>query len=576
MIVPREYQLEALEAVAEARIQGVTRQLISLPTGCGKTVVFALLAKELNTRTLILAHTEELIHQAVSKFKIVWPEVDIGVVKAEADEIEAQVVVASIQTASKLKRLSRLKEQGFGLMIIDEAHHATAPSYATIIEELGFFRDDPHKLLVGVTATPKRGDGIGLGNIFQEIVFERSMHTMIRSGYLSPLNGKQVFTKVELAKVGTRKGDFVPSELSKIINTPERNRLMVENYTQYALDRKKALAFCVDVQHAKDLSLAFKEEGIAAQAVYGSMSQGERVEALSGFANGQYKVLTNCQLLTEGFDDPEIDCVIMGRPTQSSALFTQMVGRGTRTSPLKEDCLVLDFTDNATKHQLCTYKNTLDGTAPPLFDLPRFPESITEDSQSEESPELQIDDSSVFNDVKILEDRVEEISFFDHVHFAWNRVGDSWHLILSADKEVWVVPLDEGFVVKAYKKKKLYLLSKLMLPLDYALGVAEDWARKQTTKSAWARKDATWRSQPATQKQKEALSKCGIHFDEGISKGRASQLLDSRFNEPATIKQVYWLRANGVNTTDNITKIEARKMISERAHSVVHQPRRSP
>lgn len=119
--------------------------------------------------------------------------------------------------------------------------------------------------------------------------------------------------------------------------------------------------------------------------------------------------------------------------------------------------------------------------------------------------------------------------------------------------------------MKAYKKKKLDLLSKRALPLDYALGVAEDWARKQTTKSAWARKDATWRTQSATQKQKEALSKCGIRFDEDISKGRASQLLDSRFNEPATMKQVYWLRANGVNITDNITKMEARKMISGRA-----------
>ncbi len=115
-------------------------------------------------------------------------------------------------------------------------------------------------------------------------------------------------------------------------------------------------------------------------------------------------------------------------------------------------------------------------------------------------------------------------------------------------------------------RKKIFNLSRRALPLDYALGVAEDWARKQTTKSAWARKDAAWRTQPATQKQKEALSKCGIYFDEDISKGRASQLLDSKFNEPATVKQVCWLRANGVNITDNMTKMEARKMISGRAH----------
>ncbi len=486
MLKPREYQLEALEAVAESRANGITRQLISLPTGCGKTVVFALLAKELNTRTLVLAHTEEWIRQAVSKFKIVWPEVDIGVVKAESDGVGAQVVVASIQTASKLKRLSRLKEQGFGLMIIDEAHHATASSYATVIEELGFFRDDPQKLLVGVTATPKRGDGIGLGNVFQEIVFERSMHTMIRSGHLSPLNGKQVFTKVEIAKVGIRQGDFVPSELSKIINTPERNRLIVESYTQYALDRKKALVFCVDVQHAKDLSLAFKEGGIAAQAVYGSMSQGERMEALSGFSNGQYEVLTNCQLLTEGFDEPGIDCVIMGRPTQSSALFTQMVGRGTRTSPLKEDCLVLDFTDNATKHQLCTYKNTLDGAIAPLYDTQTPPESIFEADRYEESCESTIDDSSSLDGVKFSEDRVEEISFFDHVHFAWNSVGggpkdDLWkgssnrEIIMEKKKSNTPVPSkpsdEEVQLVCSWWEGKLALDNGLRVGMDLNSGI---------------------------------------------------------------------------------------------------------
>jgi len=532
VLTPREYQLEALEAVAEAQANGITRQLISLPTGCGKTVVFALLAKDLNTRTLVLAHTEELINQAVAKFKIVWPEVDIGIVKAESDEVKAQVVVASIQTASKLKRLSKLKEQDFDLMIIDEAHHATAPSYAAVIEELGFFRDAPDKLLVGVTATPKRGDGVGLRNIFQEIVFERSIHTMIRSGYLSPLKGKQVFTKVELSKVGMSNGDFVISELSKIINTPERNSLIVENYTQYVLARKKALAFCVDVQHAKDLAQTFEEKGIAAKAVYGSMTHEERTEALSSFANGKYSVLTNCQLLTEGFDEPGIDCVIMARPTHSTSLFTQMIGRGTRTFPLKKDCLILDFTDNATKHQLCTYKNALDGAVASLFDLPCPSESISEDEQYKESPEQQIDDSSPFKGVKIIEDGIEEISFFDNVHFAWNRVGDSWHLRLSADKEVWVFPIKEGFFVKAYKKKKLYLLSKRILPIDYALGVAEDWARKQTTKSAWSRKDAKWRNEPASGKQLATLERMGCKCDYFLSKGKASEMIDRRINGP--------------------------------------------
>ena len=151
------------------------------------------------------------------------------------------------------------------------------------------------------------------------------------------------------------------------------------------------------------------------------------------------------------------------------------------------------------------------------------------------------------------------------MHFAWNPVGESWHLILAANREVWVVPFEEGFYVKAYKDKEMLLLSKRALPLNYALGVAEDWARKQTTKSAWARKDAAWRAEPATQRQKETLSRCGIAFSEDISKGQASQLLDGRFNEPATVKQVYWLRVHGISVNHSITKLEARKIIAQRA-----------
>lgn len=557
MITPREYQIEALEAVDTHRKLGVQRQLISLPTGCGKTVVFALLAKELNVRTLVIAHTEELIAQAVSKFKVIWPEVDIGIVKAESDEVSAQVVVASVQTAARDKRLQKLKDQSFSLLIIDEAHHAAAPSYSNIVNELGFFTD-PEKLLVGVTATPKRGDGIGLKTVFQEIVFERSINTMIRAGYLSPLVGKQVFTKVELKHVGVRNGDFISSELSRIINTPERNQLIVDNYKQYAAQRKKSLAFCVDVQHAKDLAEAFSQHGIPAMAVYGAMSNEERTSALSSFSNGKYSVLTNCQLLTEGFDEPSIDCVIMGRPTQSTALFTQMIGRGTRTFPLKRDCLVLDFTDNASKHNLCTYKNTLDGAVASLFGQ----ESKEEADGCLEPNDSEIRDLKASTAVKVLEDRIEDIEFFDSAHFAWNPVGDSWHLRLSADRDVWVRKSKDGFLVVAQSTGEVISLSNRPLPLDYALGVAEDWARKQTNKSGWARKDAEWRTEPATRKQIETLSRLGFVFDSSISKGQASQLLDSKFNEPATMKQMGWLRLHGVSLKHPITKFEARKMIA--------------
>ena len=523
LISPREYQTESLEAVQDFRANGITRQLICLPTGTGKTVVFALLAKEINVRTLVIAHTRELIDQAVEKFKVVWPDVDIGIVKGDQDDINAQVVVASIQTASKDKRLARLKKEGFGLMIIDEAHHSTAASYHKVIEELGFFTGSPDKLLVGVTATPKRSDGVGLSRIFQEIAFERSMPTMIRSGYLSQLLGKQVLTKIDLSDVADRKGDFISSQLSKVVNIPERNELIVENYIEFAFERKKSLAFCVDVKHAQDLADSFQGKGISAKAIYGAMSPEDRLETLKGFSEGKYKVLTNCQILTEGFDEPSIDCIVLARPTKSGTLFAQMVGRGTRKFPLKKDCLVLDFTDNASKHSLCSFRNTLDGAVMPLFE-----EDYAEEIEEEEA--LVEAETKETPHAKIIAESINDIDFFNSSAFAWTRVGDLWHLVLSKSKEVWVYPVEDGYAVQVAESGRNRHLSKRKLPLDYALGTAEDWARKNKTKNSWGRKDVPWRADPASEKQKSMLTSFGVSFEEGISKGQASDLINVAMN----------------------------------------------
>lgn len=558
MLEPRSYQLEALEAIEQSWSAGVTHQLISLPTGVGKTIVFALLAKSLNTKTLIVAHTEELINQAKDKLKVVWPEADVGIVKASQDETEAQVVIASIQTASRMKRLGKLRECGFDLLIIDEAHHAAAASYESLVRELGFFDEDPSKLLVGVTATPKRGDGVGLGSIFQEIVFERSISTMIRAGYLSPLLGKQIHTKIDLNCIGVSHGDFVASELAKAVNTSGRNQLIIENYQTFAEDRKKALAFCVDVQHAKDLADAFNDSGISSKAVYGEMDKEERSKSLQDFKDGKYQVLTNCMLLTEGFDERAVDCVIMGRPTKSVSLFTQMVGRGTRTYPTKKDCLVLDFCDNVTNNDLCTYKNILDGAIAPLF----AQECDIALEEGKESDDLQINAPTNHSEVEIIQDRVEDVEFFETAHFAWVPVGDSWHLTLGMNRDVWVRQVNGGFLVVAQNDDDIVNLSSRPLPLDYALGVAEDWSRRQTTKNAWARKDAPWRSLPASQKQLDTLTKLGVQFDHGISKGEAFQLLDEKLSAPATDKQLCWLKNHGYEIKNGLTKFEAKEMIA--------------
>ena len=560
MIEPRPYQLEAIDASLDRRAVGITRQLICLPTGTGKTVLFALLAKQLNVKTFILAHREELLTQASDKIKMIWPEADIGIFKADVDESNSQIVVASIQTACRDKRLERLKQHEFGLLIVDECHHAAADSYMKVIKELGFCNDNPNKLLLGVTATIKRGDGMGLSSVFQEIVFERSISTMIRAGYLVNLVGKSIITKTSLDGVGVREGDYIASELSKVVNTPSRNQLIIDNFKLFASDRKKTIVFCADVEHACCFADTIKKEGITAKAIYGAMETDERKQVLADFACGKIQVLTNCMILTEGFDQPDIDCVIMARPTKSKSLYIQMIGRGTRTFPMKKDCLILDFFDNSSRNDLANYKNCLDGIVGPLngVDLDKRLEECLESSKDEK------DENRGISDIRLYQEKIQDIEFFEKAHFAWTPVGDSWHLQLSINRDVWVRQVKGGFLVVGNNDGQTCNLSIRPLPLDYALGVAEDWGRQFSTKNGWAKKDAPWRQLPATQKQIEAMGKMGIQFDYGISKGDACQLLAVKFNEPATSKQLYWLRKHGVNFDCRLSKMEAKTLIAKR------------
>ena len=343
----RNYQIEAVETVISAANAGISRQMISLPTGSGKTVIMSALAKELNKKTLILAHRQELIHQTVDKLKLVWPGISIGICQGDRDEIHHPVVVGSVQSCSRPKRLERLREQGFELLMIDEAHHSVADTYQSIINALGF-GEGTNKLLVGVSATCGRE---GLGSIFDSITFSRSISTMIGSGYLSPVIGRKILTNFQLEKIRISNGDFAIGELADAVNTAERNQFIVDKFLEYASGRK-SVAFCCDVQHCKDLAAAFRAHSVNCCAVWGDMPPDDRERVLSDLKHGHIQVVTSCGILTEGYDEASLSCVVMARPTKSQSLYIQCVGRGLRIYPSKENCLVLDFTDRS---------NNLDG-----------------------------------------------------------------------------------------------------------------------------------------------------------------------------------------------------------------------
>jgi len=359
----RPYQREAVDAVLAARRRGVRRMLVCLPTGAGKTVVFAQLARLARRPVLVLAHREELLAQAQAKLeRALGPDAVVSIEQgARRADAGARVAVCSIRSL-RTERLARLVAgRAAGLVIYDECHHAAADDNRRVLRELGCFDDGWEGTLVGFTATTSRGDGKGLDDVFEEIVYARALPEMIADGYLVPLRGYRVATSADLTRITSRGADLPEDELAEAVDIEERNALVARTVQELARDRR-TIVFCVTVAHAQHLRRALNALGVRAGVVHGEMDGALRAKTLKDFTDGKIQALANVAVLTEGFDDPGVSCVAMARPTRSEGLYAQCVGRGTRLHPGKRDCLVLDFVD-VSSLSLCTL--------PSLFGMPR-------------------------------------------------------------------------------------------------------------------------------------------------------------------------------------------------------------
>lgn len=339
--------------------------LVCLPTGAGKTVVFAQLARMAKRPVVVIAHREELLAQAADKLqRALGPDARVSVEQGERRaDAAARVVVCSVRSL-RSDRLARLRGAlRPGLVIYDECHHAPADDNLRVLRELGCFEADWDGTLVGFTATTARGDGKALERVFEQIVYARTLAEMIAEGYLVPLRGYRVATQADLTRITAPRGDadLREDELAEAVDIEERNALVARSIQELARDRR-TVAFCVTVAHAQNLRRSLAALGVRAAAVYGDMPADARARVLADFAAGRIQVVTNVAVLTEGFDDPGVSCVAMARPTRSEGMYAQCVGRGTRLAEGKRDCLVLDFVD-VSSLSLCSL--------PSLFGMPR-------------------------------------------------------------------------------------------------------------------------------------------------------------------------------------------------------------
>jgi superfamily II DNA or RNA helicase len=337
----REHQRDALDEIDDLRNQGKTIALITHATGTGKTHVALSDARRIGFRTLYLAHRTNLLSQTRDRFTEIWPEATTTIYRKKYGKPTSHVVLSTVQAMASA--LSNFDPNEFGYIIIDEAHHAAAETYRRVIR---YFKP---RFLIGLTATPERHDGQSLIEIFRNSAHRLELEEAIAHGLLAPIRCVRVHTNVDLTKVRFNGVDYRAADLEKHLLVPGRDHLIADTYIQHTAG-KRAVCFCVDVDHAERMATEFNGRGIKASSVSGRMGIKQREHILELYKSGELLVLCACDMLNEGWDSPETEVLLMARPTLSRVLYVQQLGRGTRTAQGKEYLLIFDFIDNTTRY----------------------------------------------------------------------------------------------------------------------------------------------------------------------------------------------------------------------------------
>lgn len=463
----RPYQEEAKESIFEEWNKGVLKTLLVLPTGCGKTVVFAKVAEDCvrrGDRVLILAHRGELLEQAADKIAKVT---GLGCATEKAEQSCRgswfRITVGSVQTLMREKRLGQFQADYFNTIIIDEAHHCISDSYQKILQHFG----SAHVL--GVTATPDRGDMQNLGQVFDSLAYEYTLPKAIKEGYLSPIKALTIPLQLDLSGVSMQSGDFKAGDIATALD-PYLYQI-ADEMEKYCKDRK-TVVFLPLVKTSQKFKDILNEKGFCAAEVNGESR--DRAEVLEAFDRGDYNVLCNSMLLTEGWDCPSVDCVIVLRPTKVRSLYSQMVGRGTRLCEGKDHLLLLDFLWHTERHELCH-------PADLICEKKEVAQKMTENLEQAAGTLVDLEEAEKKASEDVIAEREESLA---------KQLAEMKH-----------------------RKKKL------VDPLQFEMSIqAEDLAGYVPAFG--------WEMAPPSDSQKKELEKRGILPDEIDNAGKASKILD--------------------------------------------------